>query len=144
LHEDGEVTLYIRGHLNVDSALELLSIGGRVANLHEVNALSSLGSLFLAEGEDVVFVAILKWYVGKAAGVAFKYLLLTFLKEEELHPGVDCALVVRVEPYEEAPLLARVYTIGHDLAVCELLGSKIGYWVTGCTYQTLGQGRLGS
>jgi hypothetical protein len=112
--------------LDVHGALELgLSWLSRAADLHKMDLLGCLGCLFLAETEDIVLVSggIGERHVSEAAGVTLEDLLLLLLEEEELHPGIDGALVVRIEPDEKGPLLRGVHTVGHDLAVCELLGA---------------------
>lgn len=53
LHQDREVTLDIRWHLDINTSLELLTLtGGGVTDLHEVNLLTRFSSFLLAEAED--------------------------------------------------------------------------------------------
>jgi len=61
--------------------------------------------------------------ISEAAGETLEDLHLALLSVVELHPSVDVLLIGRVEADKEAPLLARVDTIGHDLAVGELLSA---------------------
>ena len=72
LHKDREITLNIRGHLNVNTSLELLLARGRVADFHKVNLLGWLSRFFLTEAEDVVFVSdsIRNWDISKTTSIS--------------------------------------------------------------------------
>jgi len=58
LHEDWEIALYIRRHLNVDASLELLTVRSWVSYLHEVNFLGSFSSLLFTEAENAILVTL--------------------------------------------------------------------------------------
>jgi hypothetical protein len=99
LHKDREITLNIRGHLNINTSLELLLSRGGIANFHEVNLLCCLSRFFLTEAENVVFVSdsIGNWDISKTTSISLKDLLLALLSEVELHPSIDVTLVIGIE-----------------------------------------------
>lgn len=95
LHENREVSLNIRRHLNLYAALEFLLVWSRVSDFHEMNLLSGLCCFLLTEAENTVFVSggVGKWHIGEAPSVSFENLLLSLFNEEELHPSIDRSLI---------------------------------------------------
>lgn len=132
LHEDWEITLNIRWHLDINASFEFLWIRSWISDLHKVNFLNVVSSLFLTEAENTILVwgIISNRDINEASSVSFNQLLLTLLCEVQLHLSIDSSLVIRIKTNEEAPFLWRINTIWHDLTISHLRRSmNIDYFL---------------
>ena len=136
--ENSELWAVVQEHWEVFSLIELdiglllKSVGGSASDLHNVESLSGLTFLSLAEAEQVAFVADVIGHrdAGEAGGVSLENLLLLLLGEVELNLAHN-AVGALVDSNQEAPLPSGVDAVVHDLAVVLELGLLVKYLLRG-------------
>jgi hypothetical protein len=90
LHENGEVTDCISGHLHINLDSVFLGTWSSVADFHDVEFMNCFLGLLLAEANETVLVSnvVSDGHLNKTSGVGIQKLRLLDFSVKELHSSV--------------------------------------------------------